>query len=172
MGLRDRILESEWGTNAEAVCLRRPGLCRALRYAAVAALILLLGFVGAQQLHAAAAGTGTAKISWSAPTANTDGSPYADPDGYYLYWGAAAADLKQGAACVAPACNRVNITAESTVTYTLSGLGAGTYAVAVAAYNKLGVESALSPVKDFTIVKQLVPGSPGTLTISVMVTAP
>lgn len=131
----------------------------------VGASLLALGFP-------AQAGTGTAKVTWTAPTQNSDGTAYSNPDGYYVYWGASADKLVKGTACVAPACNRINITAESTLTYTITGLDAGTYAVSVSAYNKLAEESALSAANTFSIARQVVPGTPGSVTVSVTVTAP
>lgn len=82
------------------------------------------------------------KLSWTAPTANTDGSAYSNPDGYYVYSGTSESTLTK----------LTDVTAESTLSYTVSSLAEGTYYFAVTAYNKNKVESAKSGVLSKTVV--------------------
>jgi hypothetical protein len=77
--------------------------------------------------------TGTATLSWKAPTTNTDGSPAAIT-GYTILYGSAVVDMT----------NKV-ILAASVTSYTLT-LAAGTWFFAVEAENSFNVVSAESNV--------------------------
>jgi hypothetical protein len=105
-------------------------------------------------LSARAANDGKIEVSWTAPTTNTDGSAYTNPDGYYLYYSTSATI---DAACAAP-CVKVNITAETTLTYTLTNIAPGTYYVTVAVYNKNGNQSALPTPLQAIVTKLQLPG--------------
>ena len=82
-----------------------------------------------------AVGDGTATLSWSAPTQNTDGSALTDLAGYRVYHGTNASALSD-----------VRQVPATSVGYVFGQLAAGTHYFAVTAYNAAGVESALSAV--------------------------
>ncbi len=89
-----------------------------------------------------AATTGTATVSWTAPTQNTDGSPLTDLAGYTIYYGTSSGNLN----------NSINVNSAATTSYTVSGLATGaTYYFAVSAVNSSGVSSSLSDVGSKTI---------------------
>lgn len=83
-----------------------------------------------------AVASGTATLSWSPPTQNTDGSPLSDLAGYYIYYGSSAATLS----------NRLVVSNAGLTAYTLTSLASGTYYFAVSAYTTTGTESAQSNV--------------------------
>jgi hypothetical protein len=85
--------------------------------------------------------TGTAALSWSAPTQNTDGSSLSDLAGYKVYHGASASALT----------DVVELSGTSVTSYTYTQLASGTHYFAVRSYNSAGVESALSAVGSKTI---------------------
>lgn len=80
----------------------------------------------------AAAGTnnGSALVSWSVPTMNTDGTALTDLAGFHVYYGTDPGNL-----------TRVDVQGANNVTYNAGSLIAGTYYFTVAAYNISGVES-------------------------------
>lgn len=80
--------------------------------------------------------TGTATLSWSAPTQNTDGSLLTDLAGYRVYHGTSSTSLT----------DVVDVPGTSALGYTWNQLASGTHYFAVAAYTASGVESAMSPV--------------------------
>jgi hypothetical protein len=80
--------------------------------------------------------SGTANLSWTAPTQNTDGSALTDLAGYRVYHGTSASALNDIYQVANPA----------TTTYSFTQLASGTHYFAVAAYNSAGVESAMSAV--------------------------
>ena len=77
--------------------------------------------------------TGSAVLSWTAPTQNTDGTPITLALTYRVYRGASPATL-------------VAITTIPERTYTVTGLASGTHYFAVAAVDSTGAESALSGI--------------------------
>jgi hypothetical protein len=79
------------------------------------------------------ASNGTATLSWSAPTQNTDGSTLTNLAGYKLYHGTSASALTD-----------VRTVASNSSTYQFTSLAAGTHYFAISAYNSDGVESSLS----------------------------
>jgi len=87
------------------------------------------------------AGSGTATLSWYAPTTNTDGSALTDLSGYRIYYGTNTNALTQ-----LNSINTVGIT-----TYVITDLGVGTWYFAIKAYNSTGVESDLSNIASKTI---------------------
>jgi hypothetical protein len=87
------------------------------------------------------ASTGSALLSWAAPTANTDGSPLANLAGYKIDYGTGAGALTQ----------TVTISDPTATGYTLQGLASGTWYFAVADFTGGGVVSALSTVVSKTI---------------------
>ena len=84
---------------------------------------------------------GTATLSWSAPTDNSNGSPITGLAGYFVYYGTDPSNLTKS----------IDVAGATTTTYTVTGLTAGTYYFAVAAYNSEGVDSSLSNIGQKTI---------------------
>lgn len=85
--------------------------------------------------------TGTASLSWSAPTTNSDGSALTDLAGYHIHYGTSASSLT----------NEVNVASASAVSYQVSNLATGTWYFAVTSYTSSGLESSLSTVVSKTI---------------------
>jgi ABC-type oligopeptide transport system substrate-binding subunit len=81
-------------------------------------------------------GSGTATLSWQAPTTNTDGAALTDLAGYRIYYGMNADDLTQ----------TVQLTSVGLQTYVIEDLGSGTWYFAIKAVTRTSVESALSDV--------------------------
>jgi hypothetical protein len=74
--------------------------------------------------------TGSAQLTWTAPTQNTDGSSYSDPAGYQLYSGTST-----------PPQVKTRLAAPGTVSRTFGGLAPNTIQYfAIAAVNAAGVE--------------------------------
>jgi hypothetical protein len=86
-------------------------------------------------------GSGTATLSWQAPTTNTDGAALTDLSGYRIYYGMNADDLTQ----------TVQLTGLGLQTYVIDDLRLGTWYFAIKAVTRTGVESALSDVVSKTI---------------------
>lgn len=80
-------------------------------------------------------------MSWSAPTTNTNGSALTDLAGFHIHYGTTAGALTQ----------EVDVATPGTMTYTINGLGTGTWYFAVSAYTNAGEESGLSAVGSKTI---------------------
>lgn len=78
---------------------------------------------------------GTAALSWSTPTQNTDGTPLTNLAGFRVYHGSNAGALTDVRSVSLPA-----------TTYEFTGLASGTHYFAVTALNAAGVESALSAI--------------------------
>jgi hypothetical protein len=89
----------------------------------------------------APATTGTATLSWLAPTTNADGSALTNLSGYAIYYGTDPSSLT----------SVVNIGSPSTTSYTVTGLTAGTWYFALKSVDDTGLESALSPTVSKTI---------------------
>jgi hypothetical protein len=88
-----------------------------------------------------AVATGSATLSWAAPTQNEDGSPLSNLAGYKVHWGTAQGSYS----------NTVTINNPGVTTYVLDNLVAGTYYFATSAFNSLGVESHYSNEASKTI---------------------
>ena len=86
-------------------------------------------------------GSGTATLSWQAPTTNTDGAALTDLSGYRIYYGTDAEELSDS----------VQLTSVGLETYVIDGLGTGTWYFAIKAVTTTGVESALSEIVSKTI---------------------
>jgi hypothetical protein len=80
--------------------------------------------------------SGTATVSWTPPTRNTNGTSLTNLTGYRIYYGTSANALTQ----------QIQVANASVSTYVISGLGSGTYYFGVRAYNAAGAESVLSNV--------------------------
>lgn len=78
---------------------------------------------------------GSAALSWTAPTKNTDGSSLTDLAGYRVYHGISPTALT----------DMVQLSA-ATLSHTYGQLAPGTHYFAIAAYNTSGVESALTGI--------------------------
>jgi hypothetical protein len=83
---------------------------------------------------APAATPGTAELTWTAPTENTDGSPLTNLGGFVIVYGKSSQSLDQS----------VRIDNPSVTSYTFDSLASGKYYFAVKAFNTDGVESDLS----------------------------
>lgn len=80
-------------------------------------------------------------MSWSAPTANTDGSALTDLAGYRVYYGTSPGTLGTS----------IDVPSAGAVEYLVRGLQTGTWYFAVAAYTNTGLESTHSSVVSKTI---------------------
>ena len=89
----------------------------------------------------AAATTGSATLSWSPPTTDTNGGPVTTLTGYHIYYGTSPSVMNQSVA----------VSGAATTTYTVTGLTTGTWYFSVAADASDGTESAQSPVGSKTL---------------------
>jgi Putative Ig domain len=85
--------------------------------------------------------SGTATVSWSAPTENVNGTALTDLAGFNIYYGSSAGSLTQ----------KVQVTNAQATSYVVNGLGQGTWYFVVTAYTSDGTESAQSSVGSKTI---------------------
>jgi Putative Ig domain len=85
--------------------------------------------------------TGSATLSWTAPTENTDGTPLTDLAGYHIYYGTSAGAWT----------STITILSATETSYIVSGLASGTYYFTVVAFNTEGIDSADSNVGSKTI---------------------
>jgi len=84
---------------------------------------------------------GSATISWTPPTQNTDGSTLSDLAGYRVQYGTSSGALTQ----------TIDVANPGVATYVVTGLASGNWFFAVKAYNNAGAESANSNVVNKTI---------------------
>ena len=89
---------------------------------------------------ASAAASGSATLTWTAPTQNTDGSQLTNLSGYRIYHGTSASSLTD-----------IRSVAANSSTYQFTSLGSGSHYFAISAYNAEGTESSLSVVGSKTI---------------------
>jgi hypothetical protein len=81
--------------------------------------------------------TGSADLTWTAPTRNEDGTALTNLAGYRIRYGTSPASLNQ----------TVTVSSPSTTSTTIGGLAAGTWYFSVSSYTNTGVESApIGPV--------------------------
>jgi hypothetical protein len=85
--------------------------------------------------------SGNATLSWTPPTQNTNGSALSNLAGYRVVYGRSSGSLDQ----------TVQIANAGVASYTVTGLGSGTWYFAVKAYNSAGSESDVSVVRSKTI---------------------
>jgi hypothetical protein len=85
--------------------------------------------------------TGSATVSWDAPTQNTDGSTLNDLAGYRIVYGTNQSSMNQ----------TVQISNPGTTTYVIDGLTSATWYFAVKAYTTTGAESTNSGIASKTI---------------------
>jgi hypothetical protein len=86
------------------------------------------------EVTSAGTATGSAALSWTAPTENEDGTTLTDLAGFKVYWGNGSGGYP----------NSFTIENASVTTYTVDGLSAGTWQFAVTAFNEARVESGFS----------------------------
>jgi len=75
--------------------------------------------------------TGSATLTWIAPTLNSDGTALTNLAGYHIHYGTNASDLTQV----------IDLAGAAATTYVVSNLAPGTYYFAVTAYSSTGAES-------------------------------
>jgi hypothetical protein len=85
--------------------------------------------------------TGSATLTWSPPTQNTDGSALMNLAGYKIYWGSSAGTYTRSVTLNNPGLS----------SYVVTNLSAGTYYFVATALNSDGVESAFSGAASKTI---------------------
>lgn len=85
--------------------------------------------------------TGTAALSWEAPTQNTDGTPLTDLAGYRIYWGTSPGSYT----------NSVQLDDPAALGYVVTDLSATTWYFTATAFNESGIESSFSNVASKTI---------------------
>lgn len=90
---------------------------------------------------AAGTSTGTATVSWTAPTRNSDGTTLTNLAGYKIVYGTSASSLSR----------TVQVSNAGLTRYVIEDLAPGTYYFAVKAYTSTGAESSNSSVASKTI---------------------
>lgn len=80
-------------------------------------------------------------VTWTAPTANTNGSALTDLAGYTIHYGTSAGALSQS----------VNVPNAGATDYVVQGLVDGTWYFAISAYTNTGLQSSYSSVVSKTI---------------------
>ncbi len=85
-------------------------------------------------------GNGSATLSWTPPTQNSDGSTLTNLAGFQVRYGRTAGDLNQTVSLDNPSINR----------YVVENLSTGTWYFAVVAVNSAGVASSLSYTRNKT----------------------
>ena len=80
-------------------------------------------------------------VTWSAPTANTNGSALTDLAGYTIYYGTSPSQLSQS----------VRVPNAGATDHVVQGLTGGTWYFAVSAYTSAGLQSTYSAVVSRTI---------------------
>lgn len=88
-----------------------------------------------------AVASGSATLSWTPPTQNTNGTPLTNLAGYRVYWGGSAGNYTSSVAL-----NTAGVSS-----YVVENLAPGTYYFAVTAVNSSGVESTFSNAASKTI---------------------
>jgi hypothetical protein len=88
------------------------------------------------KVSTATASTGSATVQWANPTQNTNGTTLMNLAGVHLYYGTSASALT----------HEVTVASTTQISYTISGLTAGTWYFGAKAYNTSGIESAWSDI--------------------------
>lgn len=111
--------------------------------------------------HAQSCG-GSAFLTWTAPTKNTDNTNLTDLAGYKAYWGPAQGNYPSS----------VRITDPAALSYSVTNLCAGMWYFVVTAYNAMNVESVFSNVAMKTIAAEpQPPATPTDITVTPMAPA-
>ncbi|MEZ5498974.1 MAG: putative Ig domain-containing protein [Steroidobacteraceae bacterium] len=92
-------------------------------------------------LSVTGATVGSARLSWVAPTTNTDGSSLDNLAGFRIYYGNASGQLTQS----------IDIADTSARSFTVNNLGSGSWYFSVAAYATTGAEGVRSSIVSKTI---------------------
>lgn len=100
-------------------------------------------------------GTGSATLTWVAPTQNTDGTPLTNLAGYRVYWGTSIGSYPNSATLMTP----------SALTYVVDNLTPATWYFAATAINAASVESAQSMA-----ASKMIAGTPQTVVRTAAVT--
>jgi hypothetical protein len=85
--------------------------------------------------------TGSATLSWTEPTENTDGTPITGLAGYHIYYGTSEGAMS----------TTITVASPTETSYVVTGLAPGTYYFTVVAYNTAGVDSPQSNLANKTI---------------------
>lgn len=107
-------------------------------------------------------GDRTARLSWTPPTENTDGSALTNLAGYSIHYGRSTSTLSESIA----------VDNAGVSTYTLEDLSPGQWFFGVRAVNAQGVESALSNVVSKTITSETTREASVSLTVNPVPRAP
>lgn len=102
------------------------------------------------------AGPGQAVVSWVAPTQNTDGSALTNLAGFKVYWANSSAGV--------PAATPVVLNSPTTLTYTVTGLTAGTWYFGAKAFNSANVDSDLSGIANKVVT---IPSANASTTVTI-----
>jgi hypothetical protein len=84
---------------------------------------------------------GSATLTWSIPTQNTNGTPLTNLAGFNIYYGTSASNLNQSVQIANPALT----------SYALTNLASGTWYFSINDYTTAGTESAVSNIASTTI---------------------
>ena len=90
--------------------------------------------LAAFNLTVQAVATGSATLTWTPPTQNTDGSPLTNLAGYKIYWGTSAGSYPTS----------VTVNNPGLSSYVVDNLMPGTHFFAVTVFNSSGTESGFS----------------------------
>jgi hypothetical protein len=85
--------------------------------------------------------TGTASLSWTEPTENSNGAPLTDLAGYHIYYGTTSGQWT----------STITVLVATETSYVVSGLAPGTYYFAIVAFNTAGEDGPQSNVASKTI---------------------
>ena len=96
----------------------------------------LPAFSIAVKAASAAATSGSATLSWTPPTQNTDGSTLTNLQGYRIYYGTSSSALSK----------TIDVSGAGMSRYVVESLAAGTYYFAIKAITTAGAESSMSNV--------------------------
>ena len=97
--------------------------------------------LAAFNLSVQAVATGSATLSWTPPTTNSDGSPLTNLAGYKVYWGPSAGNYP----------NSATLTNPGLTSYVVANLVPGTWFFVATAVNSVGAESVFSAAASKTI---------------------
>jgi Calx-beta domain len=93
-------------------------------------------------------GTGSVTLSWSAPTANTNGSTLTDLAGYYIYFGTSPMAMVQQ---ISLGAEQVSMNNAGLLSYSIGDLALGTWYFEIIAVTASRAQSPPSPVVTATI---------------------
>jgi hypothetical protein len=110
-------------------------LLSVIRCLLLASLVIAAACVRRADLPESAT-TGSARLSWSAPTANVNGTPLNAPTGFRIYYGTDPDSLS----------HRIEIRDPSVTAWTVGGLPPGTWYFTVTALGTNGSESEYSTI--------------------------